>query len=520
MASPSGQYLFTEDQRVIINSRISNNNAPLVFGGSERLVDGSNSFDANPSANRYTFIGSETPINADSCYLPVPFNSGCPNTVSTNMQLASVVAWATDNSTLAQKIIDQIVLRSNDVDLDFSNTARFRRGPFAPTDVPYFFVCAWMSKMLDAYTLLDSRNLITLTTTERNRLDDWFEDCKDWCLDVVDNNFINYWGAGWQDDTNWNINKVANTNQLEPNSDGNSTYTNPPFAVSDGNGGFVGDTDYTFTTLQVRTLAGSRFRYSNYLQRYGLAYNDAPAKQMAFDMFRMYFEFAVWSDGTVLETNRTRRSVLSISTHNYMPLIFIQLLQNCTFFRVAKLNGLAGMENNTGSEFYDFTTDRGWSSYSNLSSYAGSDTAGGSKGIKLIMDTYLKYHRQANGDGTGGWADKRYTNFTGAHTLLGLNGGSDRNFTHVYMYANAYYDNPEYEAVYKQESTNMPAKLTYGNGAQTFWAAFNSTESMHGHLFNVDMVYAETDGILAGVTQVVDDLFKGRKQNAIVLINN
>ncbi len=515
MASPNGQYMFTESQRLVIKDRIQNG-TPNVFGGASVFMNDVNSFIANPSANRYTFLGSETPINADTCYLPVPFNSGCSNVWSTNIYQAAIYAWALDNATVAQQVIDQVVLRSNDTKLDFSNTARFQRGYFAPTDVPYFYIIAWMSRMLDCYTLLDDRGLITLTTTERNRLDQWFEDCKDWDYSIVDHNYKQYWGDSWQSDV-FSVNSLANV--ALPDSDGNSTYSNPPFKISDGNGGFVYPNGYLQTKLQPWTMAASRWRYGNYLMRYGCAYNDSACREMSFEVNKMYLEFAVWPDGTNIDANRILRTQLWKATHNYIIGAIAQLLTTAYIFKVAKVNGLAGMEAFTGNEVYDFTTSSGFSSYPSLSGYVGGDTAGGQKNIKLVMDAYLKWFKQSHGDGSGGWNPPRYSPFSSDNVLIGNHGANDRNFISVYAFANSYYDDPVFKNVYEQDEPNMPSKLTYGDGMMTNWAAFNSTSGFHGAFVNVDIFYANNDGILGGVSEIIDNILPKKRSNLITYLN-
>ena len=506
MARPDGQILFSDAQWEIIKDRINGVvSTPNYMNDESYLVDQANQFMVDPTVNRYDYMDGNTPFSVVSGagFSPAPFNSVNSNNVAfDDIHCAAIVAAATNNQSMATAVLNEILKQANDDKLDFGNGSSKTNATYGITQRwittngsqlgdPSFLIVEKMIKHLNSYTILREEGLISLTTGEENRLNDWFYDASEYFRELLNRSMLAAWGSGWRNKVfTFGLNNVFNDT---------SSFANPSFADVNGNP----NNNYVASEGMRYGLVNTRMGYAHYTGLYGLLYNDQTNLDYLEDWYDMVLEMTVWSDGWHVENDRSRDSNIDQGVATYVWANIQPMVLMAVSHKIAKINGLPSSTNYTGNEFFNHTTDKGWDSYTanatNTMVSGVSPTSGGQKNLKLMIDANLKTIQQNYGSNYG-WNPKRYAR-AAPHNLLGGTDTTKRQYIHVLAVANMYYNNPVYTSMIKQESTyelhTGVLKSGQGLGLLGAWRSNNGT---WGGLLAQDQLYSDMDGILLGVS--------------------
>ena len=474
------QVMFTDAQIELMVSRVTNGFSRPGTNGEDitTMVNEAVEFLKDPYAGRLDWMPS---TSLKSCHRgcdPVPTNIYNRNhKVDDNIFYAGIYAYILANRNeegddeyakqLANAIASQTLLRATDSSLDFSNRNSWLDG----TELnPFFLTMAWLEKIMNNWSLIKSKNLVTnLTEAEEIKIENWFKNGRDWAYDKLSNHYVAAFGSNWR---------------KNPKSTGyNKVYqgaNNPVFAV---NG--VEQTDYTINHGAVLPTWNTASKYASFIHYYGLLYQDQNALDLSERWFHDVFILSVFSDGTSTELKRAHAGDPSLGLH-YWSVTMSSLTSIAHSHAVAVLQGNPIVKDYSFSYFYDYTTSEGLSDY--LSSHKGSDTKGGDKGLESYLVAFCKYLGQSTG--LNQWGEIRQVNHTGndIHQLT-------TNFPYIVplAQANAYYNNVTLKNAYSGLG-GYQTPLTKSEGA-SFVSAWRESYMGSFGKFMVAFPYLETEGI-------------------------
>jgi len=524
MSRPDGQVLFSDAHWEEVKKRVNGTvTPPNYMNDAGFLVSEANDFVLDPSKDRYDYMDSATSFDtaADAGFTPWPYNPyDAPNICTDNIHCAAIVAAATNDQAMATDVLDEILVQANDDKLDFGNgtsktnatygtAVRHDKDDLSQIGHPHFLIVEKVIKHLNSYTIIKTKapSLISLTTAEEDRINDWFYDAKVLYKGYLDNTLKTAWGTDWR-----NKNFVLHSG-LNRVMDDNSYYSTPFFADSAG----VVNNNYTNSELQRYGLVNTRQGYAHYTSMYALLYNNQADMDFFHDYYEMVMEMAVYPDGMILEYDRSKPSVPDQGINAYVWVNTQGLSIMAATHKIASLNGLPSMSGKDGNELYEFTTDKGWDSYSSANNMATgvSPTSGGQKNLKLIIDAGLKSIQQNYGS-VYGWSPTRHVTFS-PYGMIGSHQTDIRGYLNAIAHANMYYDDPLYADVIQQVASaemHTPV-LKYNSGLSTL-GAWKANQGFWGALLAFDDLYSGLDGIL---NETVSEVVKRKKASTFTGIN-
>lgn len=367
----------------------------------------------------------------------------------------------------AKAIAYQTLQRAKDPNLDFTNRSSWLDG--VETN-PFFLTAAWLEKTLNNWSLIKSMNLDTgLTSGEEEQIEDWFKDGRDWLYDKLTNHYIDGFGTNWRSSaTSTGYNKKY-------------TGTNNPVITING----VAQTNYTVNHAAVLPHWNVPSKYASYLHYYGLIFQDKAALDLTEEWYQNLFKFSVFPDGTTTELKRASSGSPDQGIQ-YWCITMSTLTSMAHSHAVAVLQSNPVVQGYSYSYFYDYTTSEGLSDY--LSSYAGSDTKGGNKGLESYLMAFSKYLGQSTG--LNGWGEIRRINDSGNPTHQMSN---KFHYMVPIAQANSYYNNATLQNVYNG-SGGFQRPLTKAEGADWIGAWRESYMGGFGK-FLIAFPYLETEGL-------------------------
>lgn len=475
------QVMFSDNQTNLMVSRLENGfSSPGTNGEDiERMISEAQEFLSNPNNGRLDWMPSSGLSGCKQGCDPVPINVINGNHyVSENIFYAGLYAYILANRNkegdldyaeqLSKAIAFQTLQRANDPNLDFSNRSSWLDG--TETN-PFFLTAAWLEKTLNNWSLIKSMNLDTgLTDEEESTIEDWFKSGRDWLFDKLTNHYVYGFGADWKSsarDTGYNM-KYSGSNN----------------AVIAVNG--IEQTEYTVNHAAVLPHWNVPSKYASYLHYYGLIFQDQMALELSEIWYQNVFKLSVFSDGTTTELKRATSSNPGQGLQ-YWCITMSTLTSIAHSHAVAVLQGNPIVQGYSYSYYYDYTTSEGLSDY--LSSYAGSDTKGGNKGLESYLVAFTKYLGQSTG--LNGWGNIRQVN-DGSYPT--------HQMTNKFHYmvpiaqANSYYNNPTLKNAYSGTG-GFQRPLTKSEGADWIGAWRESYMGGFGK-FLIAFPYLDTEGLL------------------------
>ncbi|PQJ15214.1 immunoglobulin-like domain-containing protein [Aureicoccus marinus] len=327
---------------------------------------------------------------------------------------------------------------------------------------PYMFIALRLCKLIDSYYLVEG--ISNLSNSEKTEIENWFRNWHFFFKQQHD--FVNstIFGPNWINGdyrlTDWVSNPI----------DPNQLRTNPI------NGRIA-------NTAQQAGLNNVRAHIADFVHLGGLYFNDSEAKQMSFEWFKMLLRFNHYSDGTSAEMVRANISNQQQGL-GYTGINLTAVMKMALSHKVAEINDLAGATN--GDEYFEYSTSEGFSSFSTLNGFGGTDTAGGIKSLISIVKNFFDYSRMNGGQGHQPPRVYEGTTVNAAGTLVNFtNGelmdrGSDMNHRPLASILDLYYNDEEVSAAvindasygYTQSGLTTGSTGGYPYGLNGAWNTF------------------------------------------------
>jgi hypothetical protein len=422
------------------------------------MVEKSNEFDQNPNIDQWdNFTVNNGVLTVGSA--PTP-QFGVRDQIHFAALHAFILrqfpASSQEASARANKVANRILAYSR------SQNQPTGLDPEGTYTSPYMFIALRLCKLMDSYYLVEG--ISNLSNSEKAEIENWFRSWHIFYKELHDYVNGNIFGPNWINGdyrlTDWI------SNAIEPN----QVRTNPI------NGRIA-------NTAQQAGLNNVRAHIADFVHLGGLYFNDAEAKQMSFEWFKMLLRFNHYADGTSAEMVRAYIANQQQGL-GYIGINLTAVMKMAVSHKVAEVNELAGASN--GDEYFEYSTSEGFSSFSTLNGYAGTDTAGGTKSLISIVKNFFDYSRMDGGqghqpprfyEGTTINSSGAQVNFTGGQLM---DRGSDMNHRPLASILDLYYNDDEVSAAvindasygYTQNGLTTGSTGGYPYGLNGAWNTF------------------------------------------------
>ena len=330
---------------------------------------------------------------------------------------------------LAENIMDVLVRRASDPELDWKNRNKFKSNG-GPAYNPMFMLYAKMGKYLNSYACIYQQ---LPNNAQFSLVETWFKDSVDYGYEIMGNLFQNVMGQANRYPPLADKSVLLPSQGISPN----VIYTAKnfqPYTWYDNNNNGYNSISY----LQAILLNNRVWDTVSMIGSYGIMFNNSPYRDYEKNMIHFYLEVGVFPDNTLNEWYRSY-STIPEQGISYAYTTLWHIVSGGLKHAVAVHNGLPNVGTDLG-EILDYTTSRGTNEIFSTNNYVGTSTSGGSKSIEGMLVNISKYFRTA---ANGGWSDVRYAQNTNRIRF------EKKPIGPLFAFANTYYDNPIFKDFYK-----------------------------------------------------------------------
>ena len=422
------------------------------------MIEKSNEFSQNPNIDQWDNFNVNNGVLTVSS-APTP-QFGVRDQIHFAALHAFILRQFPESSQQASELSNKV---ANKI-LDYARSQNQPNGlnPEGTFTSPYMFIALRLCKLMDSYYLVEG--ISNLSNSEKVEIENWFGNWHSFYKELHDYVNTTVFGPNWMNGdyrlTDWIRSPIA-PNQVR---------TNPI-------NGRIGN------TAQQAGLNNVRAHIADFVHLGGLYFNDAEAKQMSFEWFKMLLRFNHYADGTSAEMVRAYISNQQQGL-GYIGINLTAVMKMALSHKVAEINGLEGANN--GDEFFEYSTSEGFSSFSALDGYGGTDTSGGTKSLISIVKNFFDYSRMDGGqghqpprfyEGTTVNSSGTQVSFTGGQLM---DRGSDMNHRPIAAILDLYYNDDEVNAAvindasygYTQSGLTTGSTGGYPYGLNGAWNTF------------------------------------------------
>ena len=462
-----GQAIFTQPQLDEMFDRYLNqtpfyNAANGIPGDGAEIVAGAEDFlleeEAGSFAHEWDWVSSASPLRVEANFgdnsepRPGRTGSGPGRSIDYDNYAAimskvfsgrsNVITFAGQTDTanthsirLATAFRDMLLRRIADPDYDFSNTTKYPGNLDFSSNNPFFIMMAKLNKYLMAYALTYDQ---MPTDTNFASIDTWFTGIVGWADRSLDHIYATTIG---ERPPFASIPRAIDNAFTRGNYEGGNATTFTHYDSAGNNGvNLIG-------RLQSQTQNNRTWDFISFMGNYGIHYNDATYRDKNWELFKFYFEVAIFPDGTSSEWYRAMDGFQDSDGLNYVTVVGGHIAHNCQMHAIAVTNGLPGVSD--VGQYYDFSTAVGTDEL--ISGYTQTTTSGGSKGPFSYFDNWRRYFLLPV---DGGFDGVRFTD-----SAQQIN-AYKRPYTGVVSVMNSYYNNPDFTDF---ENMNTAEGYRYGN---------------------------------------------------------